>query len=281
MNKTVNKSSKKKTREITIILGTVVILVAVIVCVISINVMGAKKEDDTTTSAPTITTEIPTETTTLAPTTVNNETQKAPEISKAVPKSKAVENSYFNDAIFIGDSRTEGFFLYTGLTGAKMYAYKGLMVNTFFTEKLFMQNGTKVSMLDAIKSNKNFSKVYIMLGMNELGWGYPKLFIDKYTEIIKEIRKINPNAIIYIQSILPVTEKKSNEDITYNMKKINEFNTLLQKMSTDNSVHYLNVSEAVGTENGYLPADAAYDGVHLKAPYCNKWLEYLKTHTVG
>lgn len=280
------KRNNKKTYAL--IIG---VLAIIIVLVVALVLVGKSKNTDEVTTFPTtaeITTEEPTvattvettvETTKPEPTQIVN--SKNFDFSKQVPKSKSVDNSYFNDAIFIGNSRTEGFFLYTGLKGARMYAHKGLMVNTFFTDKLFAKDGNKITMLDAIKADNKFTKVYIMLGMNELGWGYPKLFIEKYTLIIKELKAINPNAAIYIQSILPVTEKKSKDDAIYNMGKINEFNNLLRSMATENNVYYLNALESVSANGGFLPEDAAYDGVHLKAPYCNKWLEYLKSHTVG
>lgn len=205
---------------------------------------------------------------------------KVYDFSEPLKATKAVDNSYFDDAIFIGNSRTEGLFLYSGLSNAKCYAHKGLMVNTYFTEKTYNLNGTKVSMADAIRANKSFKKAYIMLGMNELGWGYPKLYIEKYTKILKSIRKINPDAKIYVQSIIPVTKTKSEGDDIYNMKHINKFNKLLQEMAYKEKVYYVNVGEGVSNKSGYLPEKAAFDGVHLKAEYANKWLDYLKTHTM-
>ena len=102
-----------------------------------------------------------------------------------VPESDAVDDSYFDDAIFIGDSRTE-----------------------------------KLSIMDAIENSEPFSKAYIMLGINELGWAYEELFIEKYEQIIDTLREINPNVTIYVQSILPVTKEKSDNDSIYNNPKI-------------------------------------------------------------
>lgn len=49
--------------------------------------------------------------------------------------SGQVADSYFDDAAFIGDSRTQGLQLYTGLPNATFYATQGLMVDTFFSKK--------------------------------------------------------------------------------------------------------------------------------------------------
>lgn len=37
-----------------------------------------------------------------------------------------------------------------------------------------------------------FGKVYIMLGMNELGWVYESVFKEDYGKIIDKIREIKP-----------------------------------------------------------------------------------------
>ena len=60
-------------------------------------------------------------------------------------KWKTVGNDYFKDAVFIGDSRTEGFILNNGLT-AKItsYTHKGLTVDTIFTDKVIHKNGKKL-----------------------------------------------------------------------------------------------------------------------------------------
>lgn len=200
--------------------------------------------------------------------------------SLPVPRNEAVDKTYFNDAIFIGNSRTEGFMLYSGLANATAYTSRGLMVNTVFTDCVINMNGKKISVMAAVKANPNFSKVYIMLGTNELGWVYSNLFIKKYGEIIDALQAINSDAIIYVQSILPVTKSKSANDKIYNNAKINEFNALLGKMAEEKKIYYLNVAEAVADSEGNLPEGSAYDGVHLKKAYCEKWLEYLKCHTV-
>lgn len=199
--------------------------------------------------------------------------------SKPVPESDMAENSYFDDAVFIGDSRTEGLILYTGLSNAISYTHKGLMVDTVFTSPVINKNGEKISVMDALRQT-DFSKVYIMLGINETGWPYNSIFIEKYGKIIDEIKAINPHAIIYVQEILPVTGSISQTHSYVKNEKINEFNVLIRQMAEEKQIYYIDAGNAVSDANGSLPEDAAIDGIHLKQPYCEKWLDYLKTHTI-
>lgn len=192
--------------------------------------------------------------------------------------SGQVADSYFDDAAFIGDSRTQGLQLYTGLPNATFYATQGLMVDTFFSKKFVKAGGGKITILDAMK-NQTFKKVYIMLGVNELGWAYEKVFIQKYGEVVDKVKELQPDAKIYVQSILPVTKAKSDGDAIYNNTKISRYNELIEQMCREKGVTYLHVADAVGLDNGALPAGSATDGVHLNREYCYKWLDYLKTHT--
>lgn len=208
------------------------------------------------------------------PSSSETEPESKPEAEK--PKS-TVSDDYFNDAVFIGDSRTEGLITYGELFNAHSLAYKGLNTANALTDDLFNINGTMMSAVEAL-NYMSFSKVYIMLGINELGWAYSSIFTDKYGQIIDEIKKVNPNAKIYIQSILPVSSEVSNTHDYITNKKINEYNELLIQLANEKGVQYLNVASIFKDKNGCLPEEAAWDGIHLKKPYCEKWVEYLKEH---
>lgn len=203
-----------------------------------------------------------------------------PDFSQPVPESSPVDESFLDDAVFIGDSRTEGLLLYTGLTNATGYTHKGLMVDTVFTEPVIPQNGQLVSVMDAMQHTQ-FSKVYIMLGINELGWAYPNLFIETYKEILDQIRSINPTATIYVQEIFPVSQQVSDTHSYITNEKIDQYNQMLLEMAQEKEVYYLQVSQAVTDSHGILPEDAASDGIHLSPLYCQKWLDYLLCHTVS
>ncbi|WP_066715833.1 GDSL-type esterase/lipase family protein [Clostridium sp. Marseille-P299] len=202
-------------------------------------------------------------------------TQK-PEVTK-IPDSNVDSNddSYFDDAVFIGDSRTEGFGIYSGLKNATFYAEKGLMVDTILTEKVAKVDGEKMTILKALEK-KSFKKVYIMLGVNELGWDSDSIFIERYTNIIKEIKELQPQAEIYVQSIIHINSEKLRNPQSYlNNKKINKRNELIKKMAEENEVHYLDLNSVLSDSNGNLFLDASSDGIHLNKEYCKVWKKYL------
>lgn len=169
--------------------------------------------------------------------------------------------------------------MYNGLKEVQDYSYIGLMVDTAITKK-FVQtnNGEKITLLEDMK-DKNVKSVYIMLGVNELGWSYPEVFKAKYKELINKIRKIKPDCKIYVQSIIPMTKSKSTSDNIFNNENVEKFNKLIQEVAKEEKVIYLDVKSALIDSEGYLPEEASTDGIHLDIDYCEKWLNYLKNNS--
>ena len=192
-----------------------------------------------------------------------------------VDKSKPVDDSYFNNTVFIGDSLTDGFRMHAGLPDTTFLCGTSMTISGLATRE--WQNG--VSMLDRIRQG-GFKKVYIMLGINEnIVEDYKESFIKSYSGLIDTVKASNPDAVIYIQSILPVAASRDSEGRITN-EVINSFNEGLYDLALDKQVFYLDINKALVDENGQLPETAATDGVHFKKEYYLKWLDYLKTHAV-
>lgn len=204
-----------------------------------------------------------------------NQTAQPSQGGTGSSSNETADDSYFDDAVFIGDSLTEGFQLHGGLTNATYYGFKNLNIKEVFENALVKSDGGKITIAAALKKH-NFGKYYIMLGANELGWVYPEVFTKKYGELVDLIKELNPNAKIYLQSVLPVTAEASEKSTVYSNSRIDYYDELISALAAEKGVTYLNVREAVQNENGILPDDAATDGVHLNKDYCKKWADYLR-----
>ena len=180
---------------------------------------------------------------------------------------------------FIGDSRTQGFLMYAGLKDVVDYTHIGLMVDTAVTKKFIKTStGEEVTLLEDMK-NRDIQKVYIMLGINELGWSYSQVFVNDYAELIRKIKEIKPNCEVYLQSIIPVTKEKSDSDDIYNNTKIAEYNRLIKDLATTENGKYLDVKSVVVDSSGNLPSSASTDGIHINKTCCLKWLDYIKNNS--
>lgn len=193
------------------------------------------------------------------------------------PTSNTSENRKFgNNVAFIGDSRTQAFLMYAGLKDVQDYTNIGLMVDTAVTKKFITnKKGEKITILEDL-ATKNIDTIYIMLGINELGWIYSDIFIKEYENLIDKILKVKPNCEIIVQSIIPVTKTKSEGDSIYNNARIAEYNNLIKDMANRKKIKYIDLCPAFVDKNGNLPQEASTDGIHLNKEYCKKWLKCLK-----
>ena len=197
-----------------------------------------------------------------------------------VAESDPVEDTYFTDAAFLGDSRTEGFRMYSGLKEGGYYCAVGATVESVFSKKAYGPEENKVPLLDALAKQEDCGKIYVMLGVNELGWAKVEVFSGQFTKVVERLRADHPDATIIVQSILPVSAKQDAKKTYVNNKRIDAYNEALLTLAEELDCEYLNVAEAVTGEDGCLKTDLTWDGVHLNIKGCKIWLEYLKTHSV-
>lgn len=205
------------------------------------------------------------------------------DFSKPCPESEAVDNSYFEDAAFIGDSRTDGFLIYSGIGCGENLTSNGLSIFKLGTKKALTIDGQQYTLLEAL-ALKEYGKVYLSLGVNELGYYDDEGFYKAYCDAIDAIRACQPNAVIYIQGLIPLNEDKIAESggASYlTNEHLLVYNDLMKKAAEEKQVVFLDLNPEFSGPDGQLPADASKDGVHLRSDYCKAWLEYLKTHTVS
>ncbi len=197
------------------------------------------------------------------------------------PVFQTVDNSYFDDALFIGDSRTEGLALYGSLTNADFFSSVGLSIYKV-TEKAAGNPNTGESVTLAQKlAQKKYGKVYIMLGLNELGTGTTEDWAQTYAEVIAQVRQAQPDAIIYLESILVVAASQDNPGGAINNATVNTRNQALEALADpQNNIYYLNVNEAVMDASGCLDASLTSDGIHLLGNSLSLWEDYLKQHAI-
>lgn len=192
----------------------------------------------------------------------------------------SIDDSYFEDAVFMGDSRMQGFIKYCGISGLRTYAYVGLDVDKYFTSDVFRLGDSKLTASQALELDRSFGKVYIMFGTNELGWVYPDIFIEKFGAVIDHIKQCNPDAVVFVCSILPVSKDAYKSRSYLKNDKVRSYNELLSQMCVDKEAYYLDIASVVADENGNLPDDAAPDGIHLNSEYVQKCLAYMKEHGI-
>lgn len=193
-----------------------------------------------------------------------------------------VEDDYFQDAVFIGDSRTVGMYEYGALEDVAMfYASTGLTVYKLFDAPIVEVPGQKQKKtIEEALSEQSFSKIYLMIGINEMGTGTVESFMETYKEAVAHLQELQPDAIIYLQAIMKVTTERSNQGDYITNEGIEARNEEIAKLADNHKIFYLDVNPLVCDESGGMESSYTYDGVHLKAQYIPIWKDYLKTHAV-
>lgn len=210
----------------------------------------------------------------------NKDTPKADndESSSEVDEPQ-VDRSEFADACFIGDSRTVGLSLNSGKPLATFYCATGLNVSSALDENnITLDNGNMGNVADALRQ-RSFDRIYVMFGINEIGWPYVESFQSEYEELINAIKEVQPDAKIYVQSIIPVTASKNAGGEPFTNANVARFNVAVKAAAENCGVQYLDVASALVDENGCLPEEASTDGIHLVKDYLLKWLDYLVENT--
>lgn len=207
----------------------------------------------------------------------NNNTSSSS--NKPTTSSTSTKNSkdYFTDALFIGDSRTVGIAEYGTIKNATYFSNTGMSVYNIWSQKIDISSIGKVS-LEELLDKKNFGKVYIMLGINEIGYNMSQT-AKKYQELVKYVNTKQPKAIIYLQANLHVTKEKSDSDKSINNTRINKLNSAISKMSNNKNIFYLDVNSIFDDSSGNLRADYTSDKVHIYGKYYKQWTEWIRKNT--
>lgn len=189
-----------------------------------------------------------------------------------------VDSSYFADALFIGDSRTVGLRDYGTIKNAAFFCDVGMSSYNISGKRLSVK-GIGTVTLDQLLTQNQFGKVYVMLGINEAGYGLNQT-ANKYAEIIKKIKQTQPNAIIYIQANLHVSKHRNDTDRYVNNDRLNNLNSLMARLANNTNVFYIDINEYFDDSNGNLKAEYTSDGTHPYAKYYAEWTNWIMNHAV-
>lgn len=178
--------------------------------------------------------------------------------------------TYFNDALFIGDSRTVGLRDYGSLGNSDFFCDVGLTSSDASSSS---ESGNLADML----SSNNYGKIYVMLGINEVGNNFDST-MNNFRSLVQNIRTKSPDSIIFLEANLHVTDAAQNDAI--NNQRIDELNSMIAALADNQSIFYIDINPVFDDGNGNLMADCTSDGVHVFAKYYPQWCDWFCLNTV-
>lgn len=199
----------------------------------------------------------------------------------ALPQNGRIDMSYFDNVTFVGDSLTQGLFIYDIFPNAHYCAYQGVSPRAIYSGQALNRHarlggGTEVP-LDAMEAQQP-DNVYIMMGLNAMVGLSNEDVVYYYNEMVDAIRaRLHPEVSFYIQSVTPV---RPVNDPKFTMDRIHQLNNMLAKLAYEKGIHFVDLNEVLIGPDGWMREEyGARDGYHMNKDGYLAWRDYLTTHT--
>lgn len=229
-------------------------------------------------------------------TTEKAEEASASEESPVTYEYIQVDDSYFNDAVFIGDSISYGFELYVTekrangetvlgeaqflTSGSLSYGNSLWDVSDESVHPTY--NGEKMKLEDAIAQIKP-GKIFILLGTNDVAlYGVEQTVANADTEISRML-EASPGADIFTMSTTPkYSPAESDVDGALNNADIDALNVAMRQFAVEKGYNFMNIAPLFKDETGGLAADYCSDkegmGIHFTSAAYDIWLNFLYSY---
>lgn len=204
----------------------------------------------------------------------NGETQ--PGTEEASERELSPEE-FFKDTLFIGDSRTMGLVEYADLGDAAVFANTGMNIYRLYTSKNAVKG--QEMYLEDILAKKQYRKIYLMSGINELGYSEEQTF-RRYEEEVLKLQKQQPDAEIILEANLHVTTARSKKEAIFNNEGIDRINENIRQIAEKYGFSYIDVNEMFDDDTGGLTPEYTHDQVHVLGKYYQEWADWIRENGI-
>lgn len=198
-------------------------------------------------------------------------------------ETKVVSDEYVNETIFAGDSTALYYVMNKVITGKQLWHKEGVSLETIFTQNIYVNHiDSKKTLINVVKE-KQPKRILLSLGTNSVATMEIDYFIQKYEELLNNLKEVSPNTDIIVQSIFPVAKSLDDANKALNNDKINKMNYKLLELCSKLQIPFLNTAEVLKDENGtlkngYYRSSNKEVGVHLSETGNKVAMEYFKNH---
>lgn len=180
---------------------------------------------------------------------------------------------YFDNTLFIGDSRTAGLRQFGYFETADFFATPGLSVYSIPQTKVDVEGYEKIK-LEELLVEKEYDRIYVMLGMNELGYRFPQT-VERYRDFIEDLQDQEPCAQLILCANLHVTSTRSNNDKFFNNANIDKMNEEIRILAEEKELIFLDINELFDNEAGELSKEVASDDSHVTVENYIRWCDWI------
>ena len=238
----------------------------------------APTEDEPATEPTEVPTEPATESTPAPPTDPRAPVLEAPEI-------QSVDESFFDDAVFVGDSISLKLTQYAASSGslgnAKFLTVSSLGVHNAVDDHPETQvtyRGVRYKDLEKAIAATGAKKVFIMFGMNDIGYYGIDSTMSYWSRLLEMIYTACGEITVYIQSMTPVWT--GGERGTLNNANVLAYNEQLKAFADANGCAYIDIHPYMTDSTGGLATKYCADKyVHLTKAGAKTWVAVLKAYS--
>ena len=196
------------------------------------------------------------------------------------PGYQTVDASFFDDAVFVGDSISLKLsYDTTGRLGNAQYLVQGSygVGNAIYDVLPTSYRGNTYTNLEDAIAATGAKKLFIMMGMNDIGLYGIDGTIENWGTLLGLIRGVCPDMEIYIQSMTPVWSGGEKGGLTN--PNINEYNRKLRVFAEENGCGFIDVAPFMRDATGGLATAYCSDSyVHVSEAGVDVWIKVLRAH---
>lgn len=196
------------------------------------------------------------------------------------PTYENVDSSFFDDAVFVGDSISVKMSYAAGgkLGNAQFLVQTSYGLHNAVNDLMYTSyRGQKYKNLEDAIAATGAKKVFIMLGVNDIGRFGLEENMENWRILIELIREACPDIQIYIQSMMPIWTRAQTSKLSNS--KVYAYNFALRFFAEQYGCGYIDVFPYMQDSSGGLAAEYCSDKyVHVTEKGVAVWLSVLRAH---
>lgn len=201
------------------------------------------------------------------------------------PEVEIVDDSFFDDAVFVSDSQGMIFYncvQYAGvLKGAHHLCRNSYSIDSAAGNKMLLSWRGQNYVIEEAIAQTGANRVFFMLGINDVG--YYKAdnmgpLMEKWEIVIDRIQERTPHVEICIQSLIPVWTGGETDRV--NNEVVRAYNQALKELAEEKGCVFIDVASYMVDSTGGLADPYTNDKyVHTNAAGVDTWVKVLKACT--
>ena len=196
------------------------------------------------------------------------------------PTYEAVDSSFFDDAVFVGDSISVKMSYSAGerLGNAQFLVITSYGLHNAVNDLMSVPyRGRNYANIEQAVAATGAKKVFIMLGVNDIGRFKLEQNMENWRILVELIRSECPDVQIYIQSMFPIWSGAQTTKL--NNEKVYAYNFALKFFAEQYECGYIDVYPYLQNGLGGMAAEYCSDKyVHITEKGVDVWVSVLRAY---